>query len=106
MIDPLLTKTPPHSIDAEEAVLSALFINNSGFENIETLSPDDFYKGAHKKIFSAMLDLRRKKEPVDLVTVAQELQIKEELESIGGAAYLACICDAAPVAVNVGHNCF
>jgi len=99
----LLTRVPPHSIDIEEAVLSALFITNKGFERIDGLLPEDFYKGAHKKIFSAMLSLKKRKESVDLMTVAEELDDKEELESIGGAAYLASISDAAPVAVNVGQ---
>jgi len=103
MIDPLLTKTPPQSIDAEEAILSALFINNRGFDEIDGLTPDDFYKGSHRKIFTSMLSLRRKKDPVDLVTVAQELESKEELEAIGGAGYLMNISDSAPVAVNVGR---
>lgn len=101
MIDPLLSKTPPHDMDAEESILSALFINNSGFEQIEDLTPEDFYKGAHKKIFASMLSLRKKKEPVDLVTIAQDLQKKEELESVGGAAYIAYISDSAPMAVNI-----
>jgi len=101
MIEPLLDRTPPHDMDAEQAILSALFINNAGFEYVDDLNPDDFYKGAHKKIFRVMLSLTKKKEPVDLVTVAHELKALDELESIGGAAYLAAISDSAPVALNV-----
>ena len=105
MNNPLLNKLPPHNIDAEESVLSALFINNAGFEDerVEDLQPDHFYKPAHKKIFSAMCSLRKKNEPADLLTVAQALDRKEQLKEIGGASYLAKISDAAPVAVNVGH---
>lgn len=103
MIDPLLNRMPPSNIDAEEAVLSALFINNSGFEYTEDLTPSDFYKGAHNKIYAAMLTLREEKNPVDLVTVMEELKKRDELESVGGVAYLASISDAAPVAVNVGQ---
>ena len=102
--DPLLTKTPPHDIDAEESILSAIFINNDSLHDIiEILSDEDFYKGAHKKIFRAIIELAVKEEPADLVTVANRLKEKEELESIGGAAYLAAISDAAPVAVNAVH---
>ena len=104
MNDFLLSKTPPHSIDAEESVLSSLFINNSGFEDTETLTAVDFYKGVHKKIYAAMLFLRKKKDPVDLVTVAEELIKREELESIGGASYLARITDTAPIAINIAHH--
>ncbi|MBA3013213.1 MAG: replicative DNA helicase [Proteobacteria bacterium] len=99
--DPLLTRTPPHDIDAEESLLSAIFINNNTLLDVtEILTPEDFYKGAHKKIFRAILELTAKEEAADLVTVANALKEKNELESIGGAAYLASISDAAPVAVN------
>ncbi len=102
--DPLLNKTPPQDIDAEQSILSAIFINNDSLHDIiDLLSPEDFYKGAHKKIFQAIIELAIKEEPADLVTVANRLNEKEELESIGGAAYLASISDSAPVAVNAIH---
>ncbi len=102
--DQLLSRTPPHDIDAEESILSALFINNDSLHDvIDILSWEDFYKGAHKKIFRAIIDLAAREEPADLVTVANRLKEKEELESVGGAAYLASISDAAPIAVNAVH---
>ncbi len=102
--DPLLNKTPPQDIEAEESLLSAIFINNDNLHDIiDILSPEDFYKGAHTKIFTAILELAIKEEPADLVTVANRLKEKDELESVGGAAYLASISDAAPVAVNAIH---
>lgn len=102
--DPLLSRTPPQDIDAEESLLSAIFINNDRLSDIiDILSADDFYKGAHKKIFTAMIELELKDEPADLVTVANRLKEKKEFESIGGASYLATISDAAPIAVNAVH---
>ena len=102
--DPLLNKTPPHDIEAEESILSAIFINNDSLlDIIDILSPEDFYKGAHKKIFNIIIELANKQEPADLITVANGLKEKDQLESIGGAAYLATICDAAPIAVNAVH---
>lgn len=102
--DHLLNRTPPHDIDAEASLLSAIFINNDSlFDIIEILKPDDFYKGAHKKIFRAITELSQKEEPADLVTVANQLNEKDELEGIGGPAFLAAISDAAPVAVNAVH---
>ncbi len=99
--DPLLNKIPPHDIEAEESILSAIFINNDSLlDIIDILSPDDFYKGAHKKIFSIIVELANKQEPADLITVANGLKEKNQLESVGGAAYLAAISDAAPIAVN------
>lgn len=100
MIDPLLDKTPPHNIDTEESVLSSLFMDNSGFDEI-FIEPEDFYKSAHQKIFRAMLDLRDKQEPVDLVTIGQYLDNDGKLSEIGGASFLASISDSAPSAVNV-----
>ena len=102
--DPLLNRTPPQDIDAEESLLSAVFINNDCLQDIlEILRPDDFYKGAHQKIYEAVIDLALKDEPADLVTVANRLKEKDELEKIGGATYLASISDTAPVAVNAVH---
>ncbi|MCA1792692.1 MAG: replicative DNA helicase [Desulfobacteraceae bacterium] len=102
--DPLLDRTPPHDLDAEASLLSAIFITNDVlFDITDILAPEDFYKGAHKKIFRIILDLAAQEEPADLVTVANALKKKDELESIGGAAYLASIADAAPVAVNAVH---
>ena len=99
--DQLLNRTPPHDTDAEASLLSAIFINNETLQDIlEILIPDDFYKGAHKKIFRAIRELAAREEPVDLVTIANALNEKDELEAIGGATFLAGIADAAPVAVN------
>lgn len=101
MNDILLDRTPPHNLDSEKAVISALFINNSGFDEVDDLEPDNFYSGAHKKIFKAMLSLLKSNEPVDLVTVAQKLEKNNELGAVGGASYLAAIADAAPIATNI-----
>lgn len=99
--DPLLNRTPPHDLDAEASLLSAIFINNDVLMDVvEVLNPDDFYKGAHKKIFRVIMELSANEEPADLVTVANALNEKGELEGIGGPAYLASVCDTAPVAVN------
>ena len=103
MRDPLLEKPPPHSTEMEQAVLAALFIDNSGFEDIDDLVPDDFYTIAHRHIFHCMLALRSKGQAVDLVTVAQKLKSKGWLEKIGGASYLATITDVAPIATNVSQ---
>ena len=102
--DPLLNKTPPHDIEAEESILSAIFIDNDSLlDIIDILSPEDFYKGSHQKIFSIIIELANKQEPADLITVANGLKEKNQLENIGGAAYLAAISDAAPIAVNAVH---
>lgn len=102
--DPLLSKLPPHDIDAEEALLSAVLIDNENlYDVIDLLKPEDFYKKAHQKIFLSIMELFSRDEPADLVTVATRLKEKDELEESGGAALLASIADSAPMAVNAVH---
>ncbi len=102
--DPLLEKVPPNDIYAEESLLSAIFIDNDTILDVlEILKPEDFYKKAHEKIFKAVVELFSKDQPADLVTVATRLKEKDELEEVGGAAFLAAIADAAPVAINAIH---
>ncbi len=97
-------RLPPHNLEAEESLLSAILIDNTMLPDIlELLGPDDFYKGAHQKIFSAVIDLFDRDEPVDLVTLANLLNEQGVLDKIGGAGYLAGLVDAAPMAVNARH---
>jgi len=102
--DPSLYNVPPQSIEAEESILSAILIdNNTLLDVFDILTPDDFYRSAHKIIFSAITDLFTKSEPVDLVTLSNILKEQGQLEKIGGATYLARIVDAVPLAVNAQH---
>ena len=96
----LLTRVPANDKDAEEALISALLIDNSSFDEITNLKPDDFYSMPNKEIYSAMLSLYRKEEPVDIVTVASLLSTTGRLEKIGGASHLSYIANSAPVAIN------
>ncbi|MEJ2156783.1 MAG: replicative DNA helicase [Desulfobacteraceae bacterium] len=102
--DPSLQKLPPHSIEAEESILSAILLDNSTLLDVlEVLLPDHFYRTAHQKIFSAISELFSKSEPVDLVTLTNMLRDRNQLEEIGGAAYLARVVDTVPSAINVQH---
>ncbi|MEA3421912.1 MAG: DnaB-like helicase N-terminal domain-containing protein, partial [Acidobacteriota bacterium] len=102
--DPSLHNLPPHSIEAEESILSAILIdNNTLLDVFDILTSDDFYKTAHKIIFSAIADLFAKTEPVDLVTLSNILKEQGQLEKVGGATYLARLVDAVPLAVNAQH---
>ena len=95
---------PPQNIEAEEAIISAVLIDNDALlEVIETLAAGDFYRSAHQKIYAAIIDLFDKAEPVDLVTLANKLKENGQLEEIGGASYLARLVDAVPLAVNAQH---
>lgn len=102
--DPTLYHVPPHSIEAEESLLSAILMDNTALLDIlEVLSPVDFYRSAHEKIFSAIVDLFNKDEPVDLVTLSNRLGEKGQLEEVGGAVFLARLVDSVPMAVNAVH---
>ncbi|MDY0162678.1 replicative DNA helicase [Desulfobotulus sp.] len=99
--DPLFSRTPPHSPEAETSLLSAILIHNDVLLDIvDILDPEHFYRTSHQKIYAAARSLFAKGQPVDLVTVANFLQDSGHLESVGGAAALARIVDTAPIAPN------
>jgi replicative DNA helicase len=103
-MDPMVAKIPPQSVEVEASLLSAVLIDNSVLnEVVEILRPQDFYKTAHQKIFSAMIGLFEKSEPVDLVTLTNFFKDKEQLENIGGAVYLAALINEIPLAINAAH---
>jgi len=102
--DPSLYHLPPQSREAEESIISSILIdNNTLLDVLEVLSPEDFYKSAHQKIFAAITELFNKNEPVDLVTLTNILRERNRLEEIGGATYLAGLLDTVPLAVNAQH---
>ncbi|MFH2220428.1 MAG: replicative DNA helicase [Pseudomonadota bacterium] len=102
--DPSLYSLPPQNLEAEESLLSAVLIdNNTLLDVLEILSPEDFYRTAHQKIFSGISDLFSKNEPADLVTLSNILRDRNQLEEIGGATYLARLVDSVPLAVNAQH---
>ncbi len=102
--DPTLEKLPPHNLEAEESLLSATLIDNDTLLDIlEIIKPDDFYRTAHQKIFASVIDLFNNSEPVDLVTLNNDLSEKGQLQSVGGSHFLASLVDTVPMAVNARH---
>lgn len=94
-------KLPPNALDAEESIMSSILIDNDTLVDIiEMLTPRDFYKPAHEKIFESMTELFARSEPVDIVTLANRLKEKGQLDEIGGAAYLSHLVDRVPISVN------
>ena len=82
-------RIPPQAIEFEEAILGAILIDNSAINQvIDILSPESFYKEEHKLIYGAVKDLFGDSQPVDLLTVANLLRKKAELDSVGGEYYL------------------
>ena len=97
---------PPQNIEAEESILSACLVDPEAMiEAADCVSPDDFYRTAHRDIFESMLKLFGKDEPVDLVTLTNQLRKDDKIEKCGGISEISKIIDAVPRAVNVGHYC-
>src|SRR5262245_65692261 len=94
--------TPPQAIQTERAVLAAVMLGNEAVGRaIEAIGDDAFYRSAHQKIFGAIVALYTRNEPADLITVAEELRKRGELEAIGGPAYLAGVFEEATTSANV-----
>ncbi|MFZ5596008.1 MAG: replicative DNA helicase [Bacillota bacterium] len=97
-------KIPPQNIDAEQAVLGALFMDREALSRVARfLKPEDFYLEGHRVIYKAFLDLDEAGVPTDLVTVTDFLRQQDSLEKIGGATYVASLAGMVPTAVNVEH---
>ena len=97
-----LGKVPPHDIEAEQAVLgSCLTDKDAVMEAVEKLKPESFYREDSKLIFEAIFNLYNRSEPIDLVTVKDELTSMGSFENIGGYEYLATLPDKVPTTTNV-----
>lgn len=98
-------RVPPQSIDAEQSVLGAMLIDKEAIAKVtEVLNADDFYREAHRVIFTAMLELYNKNEAVDLITVTDILRRDNKLEDIGGIAYITSLANIVLTAANVKYH--
>ncbi len=96
------SKVPPQNNEAEQSVLGSILLNAKAFGNVlEILQSSDFYLPAHRIIFEAMVTLFEKNEPQDLITISNILKDNNQLEEIGGAAYLANLTSIVPVTSNI-----
>lgn len=104
MSDLITDRTPPQNIEAEQAVIGAIFLEPSALMLAsEILIPEDFYRSAHQKIFDCMLNLSETGKAVDLITVTEELAAAKQLEDVGGISYLSEISVSVPTAANIGY---
>lgn len=100
----LLHRIPPHNLEAEQSVLGSMLIDAEAVSVAAgSLKAEDFYSEAHKEIFEAMLNLYDRGEPVDLVTVVEELRQRGTLEGVGGAAYISDLSVAVPSTANLKY---
>ena len=95
-------RLPPQNLEAEQCVLGSILLQQGALVKVlEFLIADDFYRDAHKTIFKAMVALFEKNEPQDIITVTNILKDRNDLDEIGGPAYLATLTDIVPVAANI-----
>ncbi|ADV68636.1 replicative DNA helicase [Deinococcus maricopensis] len=99
-----VTRVPPHNNDAEISVLGSILLDNDTLMSLgDTVQPEMFYRDGHRKIFASMRALQERGEPVDLVTLSEDLRVKGQLDEVGGLAYLIGLSDQVPTAAYAEH---
>ena len=102
--DALIRRVPPHSVEAEQAVLGGIFLRPQVMHSlVDLIQPDDFYLPAHQILFRAFLELYRKSAPIDLVSSAEYLKGRNEFDAIGGAVYLSELTQAVVSGANAEY---
>lgn len=103
--DKLIARTLPHSIEAEQAVLGCVLIdeNEAQIRILDALKEVDFYLSSHKVIFSAMLELYKKNSTIDFITLTAKLEETNTLLDVGGLNYIATLSNIVPSAANYEH---
>jgi replicative DNA helicase len=97
-------KVPPQAIEAERAVLGGVLLEQeAATKAVEIVSPEAFYRPAHGRIFQAMASLFMRREPIDVMTLSEELRKTGDLEDIGGFAALTDLVDSVPTAANIEY---
>ena len=97
-----LLKIPPHNLEAEQSLIGSLLIDKEAFDKIADITnPEDFYKDAHRHVFSSMQELYTKQEPIDLLTLSNILKEKNILDKIGGRSYLASLSNIVPTSAHI-----
>ncbi|MEE3214231.1 MAG: DnaB-like helicase N-terminal domain-containing protein, partial [Pseudomonadota bacterium] len=95
-------KVPPHSVEAEQSVLGGLMLDNQAWDSIaDRLVADDFYRYEHRLVFNAMVALAESSRPLDVVTLSEALEARDQLDTVGGLAYLAELARNTPSASNI-----
>ncbi|CAK1723634.1 replicative DNA helicase [Vibrio cyclitrophicus] len=95
-------KVPPHSLEAEQSVIGGLLLDNERWDTVaEKVVAKDFYSRPHRLIFEAVKDILEESSPLDLITLSEHLELREQLEEVGGFAYLADLAKNTPSAANI-----
>jgi replicative DNA helicase len=98
----LLERVPPQNLEAEQSVLGSMIIEREAISKaMEELRPEDFYRDVHRMIYQSMVSLFDRNEPVDLITVSEDLRQKDQLDKVGGLSYLTTLASIVPTAANI-----
>jgi replicative DNA helicase len=98
------TRIPPHNPEAEASLLGAVLLDSTVFDRLEAeIPPEAFYRESHRKIWSGIIRLRERREPIDLVTLSEELRRSGELEAVGGLSYLVGLSEHTPTAAHAEY---
>ena len=99
-----ISRIPPHSVESEQSILGSIILDKDAIITVaETINPSDFYKEAHKIIYESMLKLNSNNEPIDLITLIEELRKEGHLDNIGGISYLTSLSTIVPTTSNVKY---
>jgi replicative DNA helicase len=102
--EPILERPLPQNLEAERSILGAILLDNHALNAaVENLKPEDFFLEQHRRVFNQMIALGESQQAIDLVTLTESLHRVGELESSGGAPYLAALADGMPRVSNVEH---
>ena len=97
-------RIPPHSVESEQSILGSILLDKEAIITVlETIKPEDFYKEAHKVIYECMVKLNNKSEPIDLITLTEELKKQNQLEDVGGVSYITSLSTIVPTTSNVKY---
>ncbi|MDU4862547.1 MAG: replicative DNA helicase [Terrisporobacter othiniensis] len=99
-----ISRIPPHSVESEQSILGSIILDKDAIITVaETINPSDFYKEAHKIIYESMLKLNSNNEPIDLITLIEELRKEGHLDNVGGISYLTSLSTIVPTTSNVKY---
>jgi len=104
-INPEFGRMPPQAVDLEEAVLGAIMLERDAvIAVLDILKPETFYKESHQKLYRAIIDLSMREEPIDILTVTEELRKKEILAEVGGALYITQLTSRIASAAHLEYH--
>ena len=99
-----IRKIPPQNLDAERAVLGAILMDNDSIYSVmEVITPDFFYQPGHRLLYSTMLDLNERGEPIDILTLTEKLRSSGNLEKAGEASYISTLAEDVPTSAGIAH---